>query len=474
MMAHYRTPSDSEGMSDAILVDSGVSAKTLSMSLKRPDTHHRIMNAALTIAFFTALVRIASVVKELTVAWRFGTSDDLDAFLISILIPVVIVSMFASAFSASFIPIYVETKEREGRTAAQFLFQSLVGWLLPLLVLVTALVVLGAPWYLPVLGSGFGADKLRFTFKLVCLNSLLIVPGGLTAAWAAPLNAERKFAITSCVPLATPLLTLGFLWVVPSWRILALIAGVLAGIVTELVLLGTSLQRLGCSLVPRWPRIDPNIRRVAGQFLPLMSGTILNSGNVMVDGAMAAMLAAGSVSALNYGNRVVQFPLGLASAALGTALVPYLSSMAAARNWVELDRTVRRYIALTFLITLPLTACLFFFSTPIVKLLFYRGAFVADDVRLVSRVQAFYALQIPSYLVSIIVVRLISSLQANQLLLFATIINLLTNIVLNYAFMHWLGLPGIALSTSVVYLLSTILWYFIIMKRLRRMAGAAN
>jgi len=218
--------------------------------------------------------------------------------------------------------------------------------------------------------------------------------------------------------------------------------------------------------------MDPKIRRLAGQFLPVMSGSILNSGNFVVDQAMAAMLAAGSVAALSYGNRVVQLPLSLSAAALGTALMPYLSRLAAGRDWLALDRTVRRYIKFALVITLPITAGLFFFSKPIVSLLFYRGAFTAADLESVSRIQAFYALQIPSYLVSIVVVRLISSVQANQLLLFATIINLFTNVILNYAFMRWLGPPGIALSTSIVYLLSTTLWYLVIMKRLRKLSGA--
>jgi putative peptidoglycan lipid II flippase len=208
---------------------------------------------------------------------------------------------------------------------------------------------------------------------------------------------------------------------------------------------------------------------MAGQFLPVVSGAVFNSGNFLVDQAMAAMLATGSVAALNYGNRVMQLPLVIASAALGTALMPHLSQLAALRDWRELNRTVRRFIKLTFFITLPITGCLIFFSKPIVSLLFYRGAFTAADVVVVSRVQTFYALQLPSYLVSIIVVRLISSVQANQLLLFATIINLVMNIGLNYTFMRWLGLPGIALSTSVVYLLSTTLCYLVIMRRLRQL-----
>jgi putative peptidoglycan lipid II flippase len=298
--------------------------------------------------------------------------------------------------------------------------------------------------------------------------------GGLAAVCSAALNAERKFVITAAAPLITPALTVIYLYLFPARRVFALTTGIVEGSAIELLILIVALHRVGITISPRWPCIDAKIRRLAGQFVPVMSGAVLNSGNVVVDQAMAAMLATGSVAALNYGNRVVQFPLVLLSAPLGTALMPYLSQLAAAKDWLELKRIVHRSIRLTGFITLPLTVLLILFSRQIVSLTFYRGAFSSADVFLVSRVQAFYALQIPAYVVSIIVVRLISSLQANQLLLFATIINLLTNIILNFAFMRWMGLPGIALSTSVVYLVSTIFWYSIIMRRLRELSAATT
>src|SRR5215813_3893709 len=368
-------------------------------ALKRAPHHRDVMRAALTIAVLTAIVRIASVGKELTIAWRFGTSDHLDAFLISILVPVAIVGVLSGAFSASFIPIYIETKENEGLVSARNLFQSVAGWVLLLLCLVSVLVACAAPWYLPLLGSGFGVEKFRFTLKLVWFNSLIVIPGGMAAVWTAALNAERRFAVAAAAPLTTPVLTLVIIWLAPGFGTFGLVAGMIAGSAIEMVLVGLALNRLGLTIRVRWPRMDPKIRRLAAQFLPVMSGAVLNSGNFLIDQAMAAMLATGSVAALNYGNRVVQFPLALSAAALGTALMPYLSRLAAARDWLELNRTVRRYIKLSFIITLPLTAGLFLFSKPIVSLIFYRGAFTVADVELVSRIQAFYALQIPSYLV---------------------------------------------------------------------------
>jgi putative peptidoglycan lipid II flippase len=439
------------------------SAKLIKIAPQR-----QIVNAAITIAALTAVVRSISVVKELIVAWRFGTSDDLDAFLISLLVPVAVISILAGSFNAAFIPVYIHTRENQGREAARLLFQLVIGWALLLLVLAALLIVLGAPLYLPLIGSGFNAEKLQLTFKLVCLSAPVVMLSGIAVLCSAALNAERRFAISAAVPLATPVLTVCFLWLAPTLRSFALIAGLVCGAAIEVLLLGFALKLQGFSLRPRRPRLDPNVRRLAAQFLPAMSGSILTSGNFLVDQAMAAMLPAGSVAALSYGNRIVQFPIVIAATALGTAVMPYFSTLAANRNWNELRVIIHRGLKLTLMITGPLALLLFLFSEPLVGVLFKRGAFTSNDVHLVGRIQAFYALQIPFYIAGIMVVRLISAVQANRLLLWASAINLVINVGLNYLFMRWLGVAGIALSTSVVYLFSTTFCYFAIMRRMPR------
>jgi putative peptidoglycan lipid II flippase len=154
--------------------------------------------------------------------------------------------------------------------------------------------------------------------------------------------------------------------------------------------------------------------------------------------------------------------------------MPYFSRLAATTEWVELIRTAHHYLKWTLLFSVPLAVLFFVFSEPLVGLLFQRGAFTAKDVHLVGRIQAFYALELPFYLASIIVVRLISAVQANRLLLWASAINLIINVTLNYLFMRWLGVAGIALSTSIVYLVSATVWYFVIMRRVQQSAGESR
>jgi putative peptidoglycan lipid II flippase len=146
--------------------------------------------------------------------------------------------------------------------------------------------------------------------------------------------------------------------------------------------------------------------------------------------------------------------MGAGIMAVGNAVLPYFSRMAAQQDWASLRRTFYVYVRLIFLVAIPVTALFCLLSEPLVRILFQRGSFSAADTHLVARVQALYALQIPPHIAGILVVRLISSLRANHLLMWASALNLVLNAVLDYLFMKWLGVAGIALSTAVVYLFS--------------------
>jgi len=218
--------------------------------------------------------------------------------------------------------------------------------------------------------------------------------------------------------------------------------------------------------------MDPAVRQVAKQYAPMAAGALLMSSTELVDQSMAAMLGPGSVSALNYGNKIVALIIGIGSMALSTAVFPYFSRMVAGKDWAGISRTLKTYTGLVLLVTVPLTMVLLYFSEPIVMLLFERGAFSTGDTLLVGRVQSLYLLQMPFYVLSIMGVRLLSALKKNQILMVISGINLIANIVGNYLFMRHLGVAGISLSTSVVYLFSMIAVFLSLNFQLRKHASS--
>jgi putative peptidoglycan lipid II flippase len=430
----------------------------------------KIFTAAASVAVCSAVAGLVSTAKELVVARWFGRGDALDAFLIAFLLPSFLVNLVAGSFNSSIIPTFIQVREREGREAAQRLFSGVMVVSLGLLVGLSILVGLLAPYFLPLLGSGFSPAKLMLTRRLLYGLLPFIVLSGLAVAWTAVLNAGERFGLPALSAMLTPLSIIIFLSLLGrAWGIFALVAGTVIGVALQAAVLGWMLKERGVRLEPRWSGWDPSLRQVIGQYAPMLAGALLMGSTELVDQSMAAMLQPGSVAALNYARKVVSLFIVVGATPLGTAALPYFSQMAASQDWSGCRHTLRVYSRWIVLVTVPITLGLVAFSHPLIRIIFQRGAFTAVDTGVVSRVQAYLSLQIPFYMLANLGVRLISALKRNSVLMVFAGVSTVLNIVFNLILMKYLGVAGIALSTSFVYLVSCALVYASIARSLRRL-----
>jgi putative peptidoglycan lipid II flippase len=437
-------------------------------------TNRQVFRAATTIVILTSIAKLAAVAKELLVARRFGTGETIEAFLVAVLIPMLAINIVSNSLAIALIPTYITVRERDGKDAAQRLLSGITVWSLLLLGAVTLLILASSRWYMPWIASGFNQRKLELSFRLLLIVSPLIVLSGIANIWGAVLNAGERFALVALAPIITPSVTVVVLLFIVRYSIDALPIGMVFGAALEMLLLGMALRLRGISLRPRWHGLNADLRLVGQQFGPRVGASALRSGSVVVDRALAATAAPGSVAALNYGNRVVITLLTVIGAALGSAITPYYSKMIAKRDWQGVRHTLRRYLVLLFLASIPLVLLLFFLTVPIVQAVFQRGSFRAKDTQLVAQIQALYALQIPFYLGNVLVSRLLSSLLASQIAMWAAALNVALNVVLDIVFIKMMGVPGIALATSCASLFTFCFLFYHSVKILKQRAAAST
>ena len=426
--------------------------------------NRRILSAAVTVGVLTLGVKVLGMLKEMLVASWFGTGDALDAFLAAFILPCFAINVIAGSMNAALIPVFVEVREKEGSNAAQRLFSGTLVFSAALLGAVTLLLALLEPYLLPLLCSGFAPNKLKLTSDLFYLLLPGILLTGLTMNCEAALNAGERFALSALAPGLVPTVIIATLAAAGSiWGIHALAYGLVAGFVAHFAVIAYALRKRELNLVPRWYGFEPGLRRVIKQYLPATGSAAIMCSTLLVDQSMASALAPGSVAALNFGNKIVALVLTIGTMALGTAVLPYFSRMVAAGEWSSLRATLRTYTRLILISTIPLTIIAIVWSRPLTAMLYERGQFGTEETGLVAWIQSMFLLQVPFYTLTILFVRMISSLQANHALLWGTVLSFVINISLNFVLMRTMGVAGIALSTSIVYavlalFLGTVLW----------------
>jgi putative peptidoglycan lipid II flippase len=409
------------------------------------------VSVMLRVGVLTLGVRFFTFVRDILVARAFGVGDVVDAFVIAYLFPSLFINVLAASLNVSLIPVFMSVRRESGDTAAGRLLGNLTFLTLGLLVLVSALLAAGFPSLLGLLGGHLSVEKRALTYRLFLLVLPTITLGGLSTIWGAVLNANNRFFLAATTPaLAQVTASLALLLLAVPYGIYALAGGLLIGQLAETTTLGLALRREGFSPLPGWHGIDSPTRQVLLQYAPMVAGATLMSGTNFVDQSMAAVLPAGSVAALSLGGKVPALLTILGSTAVGTVALPHFSRLAAERDVAGLRKSVRSYLRLVFLVSVPITALLLLGSRAVVHLVFERGAFTPEDTVVVGRVLVMYAFQIPFYIGGIVLMRLLSALGGNERLLWLSLLNFINNVALNLVLMRELQVAGLALSTSFV------------------------
>ena len=424
--------------------------------------NRQIFRAALSVTAVGVLVKCVATCKEVAVAGVFGRSDAMDAFLAALLVPGLMINLISESMNQALVPTLVRVSEQQGKTQAQQLLStSMVGMCL-LLGAVSVAMALMARGFFPLIASHFPAAKLDLSVRLFYGLLPVVLITGVATNCTAVLNTFHRFALPALAPVVIPLAVMvGALTLSGRFGVWALVYGTVAGSLIHAGMVAWMMERSGYDFRLHWHGMTEAAREVAGQYGPVLLSGVVASGGLLVDQSMAAMLPAGSVSALVYGNRFVSVAIALLAGAVSTVLTPYFSRMIAHRDWAGCRHTMRTWVGMAAAVSVPIAMLMIAGSREVVRIAFERGAFGPRDTAVVATVMGMYAIQIPFFVCSRVFYRFVIAMRRTDLAFYCGVLNLMLDIVLNLVLMRWLGVAGIALATSL-WTVSTLifLWFW--------------
>jgi len=170
--------------------------------------------------------------------------------------------------------------------------------------------------------------------------------------------------------------------------------------------------------------------------------------NLLISTALASLLPSGSVSYLYYADRLNQLPLGVVGIAVGTAILPPLSRQLRLGHAADAVATQNRGVELALLLTLPAAVALALLATPILTVLFQRGAFGPSDTAATAAALAAYAAGLPAFVLVKVLAPAFFARYDTATPVKVAIAAMAANLCLTLILMQFLGHVGIALATT--------------------------
>ena len=440
---------------------------------KLRDTFNRLKNNLVVqnlvlVSGITFLIKGVGFFKETIVAANFGLSELLDTFYIAILVPSLISNIFLGAYKSVFIPNYIAEMKIKGDKgsfqATSFLITVVIS------IIFMGIAYLSTDTFLEELYPGhtssyYSLVKQQFYVLLPC-----VIFWGLSSLIGGLLNIANEYRLSTSGGIFTPLaiiVCLVFFKDALGNQVLA--AGTLIGAVLGLLyflLIGLSKKILFYG-IPDFQ--NNNIKILFSQIPAKVSASLLTGLNSVVDQFFAAQLVIGSIAALNYGLKIPAFLTGLLVIAITNVLLPHFSR-SILENRKKTFNSLFKTLKIVFGTVAGLVLIGIIVSHDLVTFLFERKEFDSEDTKIVAQIQQIFLVYLPFSISGMIMVNFLTSINKNAIMAYISFIALILNIILDYIFMQYYGIWGIALCTTVISVLKNVTM-FIYIHRLNKMTS---
>jgi putative peptidoglycan lipid II flippase len=413
-------------------------------------------------ALATGLSRIAGLVREIVAASYFGTKGPMSAFTIASQIPNLMTNLFAqAALSAAFVPVFTDLLQ-QGRRREAFKLASTLFWIILIaLGALTAIGIVAAGVIMPLFtGTTFTAVDNHLTVVLAQILFPVVLLLGLTGLLVGILQSYDEFSIAAIAPAVWNVVILvGVIGLRSQFhgthQIYAYAIAWLVATVVQMLMVASALRRIDFRLSFEIDWHDPRIRQVFVLMLPVTIGLGIVNLDQLLNSVFGSLVSDQAPAAINNAFRIYMLPQGMFSVAVATVLFPTMSRLAARREPAEMRRRLGNGMRQILLLLVPAAALMMVLTTPIVRLVYQRGAFGPGSTHLVSIALFWFAFSLPFAGLNLLLTRTFFALQRPWIPTRLAGVNMIVDIIVSLVLYKPLGIAGLVIGTAVANALMT-------------------
>lgn len=425
-----------------------------------------IVKTASIITIITLISKAFGFVREVLIAYYFGTSSEVDMYLMAVNIPTIVLG-FITCVGTAYIPVYNEISVKEGAKKSLGFTTQLIIVMSIICGIVILICSLNAGFITRLIAPGFTADMIATTSGYLRISMWNLLITTIISIFICYLNSNNRFAQAAFCMLFHSSVQIVFTFLAHFIGPVFLTIGyVIANCCYLAALLLTSLRH-----EYRFNNIyydNKYARMLLKLLIPIAVSSLVTQINGYVDKYFASGLAEGSIAALNYSNAIRTFVIMMLNTGLVTIFFPTVSRMVSKGEMDKVRRTLMSSIRYVIIVFIPITILLILFAEPVTRLLFARGQFNATSVEMTSIAVRMYAIGITAVALRDIFYNFYYSVKDTNFTLIVSVLGILVNIGFNALLVEKLGIGGLAFATSAAAIITVPIFALRLKKHLKK------
>ena len=437
----------------------------------------RLARPAATMAVGTALSRATGLGRVAAMAIALGVAESrlADSYNIANTLPNIVYELvLGGVLTSVFIPVLVEELRTRVREEAWRSVSALVSAALVVLVAVTAVTVLAAPWIIDLFSGRVsgpeGEEQHRIATFFLRLFAPQIALYGFAAIADGLLNAHGRFALPTFAPILNNVVVIATFLVFAALTAgtptnasvlddtglkLLLALGTTGGVAAFAALYLPFLARLPGRIRPRIDFRHPAVRKLGRLSSWTFAYVITNVIGVVVSFYLANGVQ-GGVTAYVTAFAFFQVPIGIAAISVITALTPKMAAHHVDRDEESFRHRSAGGLRLCALLMLPATVLYLVLAQPLIATLLEHGVAQGRSAELVASVLRYFAIGLLPFAAFQLLRVAFYARQDARTPAYVNVVENAVTIALDFALFPLMHVQGLALAHSLGYVVGCV------------------
>lgn len=422
------------------------------------------------ITLFTLSGKALGFIREMLIGAKFGSGIETDTYFVAMSSIALFTGLITKAINTTMIPVLSSVEKIEGKDGKKLHTNNLLNIVSLLSIFIMVLAYFLAPVIIRIIAPGFTTPaQFNLAVLLMRIGLPSIFLAGIQSILSGYLQTENRFTETAAASFPINFVYISFLLFLSSiFGIKGLMAASVLATLSQILLYTYGSRKLKFKYKFILDFKDKYVKRILYLIPPILISVGISDLNSIIDKAMASTLVEGSISALNYAEKLNGMVRGIFISAIITVMYPMMAKEANKDSYDGLKRVTIQGINIILLITIPATVGMVIFASPIVKLAFQRGVFDSTATYMTAGALVFTSLRMATSSIRTLVNNTYYSMQDTKTPVLVGFLAVATNIVFNFILIKPMAHRGLALATTISSIVASMVLLYI----LRRKIGA--
>lgn len=434
-----------------------------------------ILRATGVVLVMNLIVKVLGFLRETSLANAFGASELSDAYLSAYTIPYFLQAILGYALVTAVVPILTRYLVAGQEKEASYVGSAIINLTAVGLAAVTLLGIIGCDLLVKLLAPGYGPEQAALTASLARIMFPSVVFMGVGMVLTGICNAHYRFAVSAFAPgVSNIIIIVSLLFFSASWGIWGAAWGTLLSFVGFFAIQVPVLWQIGFKYRPVLDLRHPAVRQLLREIGPIILGVAVNQIYFAVNRIFASGLAEGTISSINYANKLMMLPMGIFVAAVANAIYPALAEFSLKKDRGRLADTMKGGLISVMLVAIPAAVGLALLAEPIIQLLFEHGEFTHEATKATAWALVCFTLGLIPMAANMVITRVFYALEDVRTPVVIGGLSIIVDVALSLALFKTMayGGGGLALSNSLAALFCCLLmYYYLKLRALPELAG---